>query len=1071
MKEAGSNNANQPSTKLAPVNTNNGGGSSLSRANSVISRGRGAKEPGASGHSHKTPRHRRRPSLSADMGKKRTASRSIAMVEDLMGDVEGAGVKDDRGGVPKWLVEQQAKHARDDSISGVVSEGTASGGKGKGKGGGGRSGKFVKRTSGTDNDYFVMVDLLDASHVPTSTGEGRNSSPEGHQDETAAEEEKGVVDERRGKYSGNASLKIDADERSKDAREVAARWKRNVDEPRGEDEQEIKEKSDLRGVNEDVSPPKIIPVSSIDSLQSRGEGSRGGQNFGDAAEEPNGDERTGFLGSLMNRLLHSQDGEEHKVSEKTRLLQAQERKGMASLLASDESLKSGRKHEHLVYPSQWEWRRPADEDTVIPSFAWLYLALIGWITFALCYAVTFTSDALIVLLRALSSFLEKHLGWNFGFAVLASSQILFAVSSFLFVRKVSPRYANGSGIPEMKCVLSGVYMPKALSGATLMAKLVGLTFSLASGLSIGKLGPFMHISGMAAAFVSRMSWFPNLQTSARSQLQAVSAAMAAGVGATLGAPIGATLLSIELMSTYYYIHWIPIALYCAVMGYGLVVAVFRVDQIAYFYSSFDTNFNEHELERVIIYGVLGVICGSLGALLVSYTTKMFVLRKRYVPDKSFRGGILLMAIFTLIHTGITAMCAGVLAKDQKAGVVNLFNTPAGHTEFYTALPSMLHTKHFNAIATLFIAVIVKFLLTGISLILPIPAGTFIPIFEIGALAGRLFGEALTQGLNLHWLDPRATAIVGAAAMTAGTLHITSIAVIMLELTMNAVNVLPLVFCVVISYGVSKSMCADLFSELIKLRKLPFILGIRERYPHETRRFYRAVSTVTASCFMSTDFPFVTPQTTKGEARRLLSSGYWSTCAFLSSKQDRKLLGTISRTALAHAVAIPSTLAHARARDVEKGEGWKVQKGRGSSGTSIAQGGDYGSCVLGTLQVLNDQELVPFLANFDADRGHRNVDMGPMIVGAHTPFWKVTTYFRMLGMGKMYVIKEGKCVGYLTKAHVIRSSFEIEEEARKEEASRKDLRVRHHERTLSRRQSTANFANFDKIFLRRNGAPR
>ncbi len=109
-----------------------------------------------------------------------------------------------------------------------------------------------------------------------------------------------------------------------------------------------------------------------------------------------------------------------------------------------------------------------------------------------------------------------------------------------------------------------------------------------------------------------------------------------------------------------------------------------------------------------------------------------------------------------------------------------------------------------------------------------------PIFEIGAFLGRSYGEFLRGLPLLRWLDPRATAIVGAASLASGTLHVTSIAVVMLELTREAVNVLPITVSVVVSYFVSKSLCSDLFSELIKFRKLPYILGLRERYPKETR---------------------------------------------------------------------------------------------------------------------------------------------------------------------------------------------------------------------------------------------
>lgn len=79
--------------------------------------------------------------------------------------------------------------------------------------------------------------------------------------------------------------------------------------------------------------------------------------------------------------------------------------------------------------------------------------------------------------------------------------------------------AAGSGIPEIKTILSG-RCPYArisnqlrqvigfvihgyLGGRTLFTKSVGLALSVASGLSLGKEGPFVHIASCIGNIVSR----------------------------------------------------------------------------------------------------------------------------------------------------------------------------------------------------------------------------------------------------------------------------------------------------------------------------------------------------------------------------------------------------------------------------------------------------------------------------------------------------------------------------------------------------------------------------------------
>lgn len=60
--------------------------------------------------------------------------------------------------------------------------------------------------------------------------------------------------------------------------------------------------------------------------------------------------------------------------------------------------------------------------------------------------------------------------------------------SACLVRSFAP-YAAGSGIPEIKCILSGFIIRGYLGKWTFVTKSIGLILSSASGLSLGKEGP------------------------------------------------------------------------------------------------------------------------------------------------------------------------------------------------------------------------------------------------------------------------------------------------------------------------------------------------------------------------------------------------------------------------------------------------------------------------------------------------------------------------------------------------------------------------------------------------------
>jgi chloride channel 3/4/5 len=66
--------------------------------------------------------------------------------------------------------------------------------------------------------------------------------------------------------------------------------------------------------------------------------------------------------------------------------------------------------------------------------------------------------------------------------------------------------AAGSGIPEIKTILSGFVIPHFLELKVLIVKAVGATFAVATGMCLGKEGPFVHISTCAGWLVA--SLFP-----------------------------------------------------------------------------------------------------------------------------------------------------------------------------------------------------------------------------------------------------------------------------------------------------------------------------------------------------------------------------------------------------------------------------------------------------------------------------------------------------------------------------------------------------------------------------------
>ena len=103
--------------------------------------------------------------------------------------------------------------------------------------------------------------------------------------------------------------------------------------------------------------------------------------------------------------------------------------------------------------------------------------------------------------------------------------------------------AAGSGVAEVKVILSGFVIHGYLGVKTLVIKTLALILSVASGLSLGKEGPYVHIATCVGNIACR--FFPKYNLNDGKRREILSASAASGVGVAFGAPIGGVLFSLE----------------------------------------------------------------------------------------------------------------------------------------------------------------------------------------------------------------------------------------------------------------------------------------------------------------------------------------------------------------------------------------------------------------------------------------------------------------------------------------------------------------------------------------------
>ena len=118
------------------------------------------------------------------------------------------------------------------------------------------------------------------------------------------------------------------------------------------------------------------------------------------------------------------------------------------------------------------------------------------------YAVYGISQTLI-----LDKFRNDQIPLNYliaAFIAFALSCAMFAFLAGCLVVYVAP-LAEGSGIPDVKSYLNGVYLKGLFTVPTGTAKAVGCCFSIGSGLISGREGPIIHVGAIIGAAISQGS--------------------------------------------------------------------------------------------------------------------------------------------------------------------------------------------------------------------------------------------------------------------------------------------------------------------------------------------------------------------------------------------------------------------------------------------------------------------------------------------------------------------------------------------------------------------------------------
>ena len=408
------------------------------------------------------------------------------------------------------------------------------------------------------------------------------------------------------------------------------------------------------------------------------------------------------------------------------------------------------------------------------------------------------------------------LGGAVGFAALAP---LFACAASALVWFCVPA-AVGSGIPRMKAVLSGIHLRGFLRGATLVAKCAGLVLVLGSGVPVGKEGPFVHVACCLAMLLMRVPCFARYGRSSSRRLDMLAVGCAVGVAATFGAPFGGVLFAIEVVSTYFQVSNLPRMFWAATCGTFFLHAA-RSSAGGASVDLFTTDFEAKapNASSVALFVLLGLLSGLAGGLFNRAVARACRLSSRLWPTRR-RHGTAFARLF--LRKVLPCVCGVALAQAALVAAVSPKLAAALRQHYLVGFcfnaPTPLGAGQAWVLAVILgvTAIVVPF-----SLALPIPAGLFTPVFLLGALGGRLYGEA-AHAAGSPTFTAGEFAVAGAAALAGASTRAISTAVIVMELTGQLHMQMPVAVSVLTAYFVANRIAPPVYDCLIVANAVPFL---------------------------------------------------------------------------------------------------------------------------------------------------------------------------------------------------------------------------------------------------------
>jgi H+/Cl- antiporter ClcA/CBS domain-containing protein len=337
------------------------------------------------------------------------------------------------------------------------------------------------------------------------------------------------------------------------------------------------------------------------------------------------------------------------------------------------------------------------------------------------------------------------------------------------------RHLWGDFGPNMSAMIANSNGQLKLNPWQSILKTIAAAVSLGTGASLGPEGPSVELGANFGRFLGQI-----LQVSQDRQRLLLAAGAAAGLAAGFNAPIAGVFFAFELvLGTTFATSAVSVVVLAAVVA-SLVAQIGLGSQPAFALPVYEVR---SPLELPLYLG-LGVLASFVA---LAYTQLIQVSRQ------FFQGKLSSTQWMGKIPPSVTPAIGGLLVGFTALKFPQIMGIG------YETIEAMLQAVEFS-LPLLLSLLMVKLIMTSISLGSGLVGGIFAPSMFLGASLGAAYGKILATILpSLNIAAPPAYAMVGMAALLASSARAPLTAILlMFELTRDYRIVLPLMACVGLS---------------------------------------------------------------------------------------------------------------------------------------------------------------------------------------------------------------------------------------------------------------------------------